>query len=87
MSDDADEWGEQILRARDMGAVESAKVSLANWRDSAGLTLGFAVFVDLMFLMAGWWLVSNTTGAGVGLGAFALLAGIVGLLEKGWRRR
>lgn len=72
--------------ARDMSALESAKVSLSNYRNMVGMTLGVAVAVDLLFIVLGLSAAAQTTGilywGGLGLAGI----GGAGLLEKVLRR-
>ena len=86
MSDDKlkDTAGE-IATAQENSYLETAKGSIEGWRNMAGMTAGFAIFIDLMFVALGYWAWSQAGGIQwVGLVAIAI--GAFGLLEKIYRR-
>lgn len=77
----------EIDTAQKQTTTESFRASLHGWRRTAGTSLGFAVFLDLMFLLAALAVVNafDSTVASVGAGLLAVV-GVVGLLEKTYRR-
>lgn len=76
---------DEVDTAQNQNPWEASRSSLQGWRDMSGMTLGAAVFVDLVFIMVGYmaWV---QPGALHWLGAAAIAIGGLGLLEKIIRR-
>jgi hypothetical protein len=79
------EAAEGINDVRRLGLVGSVKQSVGGWREMVGMTLGFAVFVDLMFIIFGI-LAYEPAGLMQLVGAILMGIGGFGLLEKALRR-
>lgn len=76
----------ELEQARQKGLVQSTKDSIAGWRDIGGMTVGAAMFVDLVFIMVGASLVLNVGGYAALAGYVLGTIGVIGLLEKVIRR-
>ncbi len=92
MSDDTTEEGViqtaagELDTAQNQTAAESYRASIEGWRRIAGTSVGFAVFLDLAFLTAGWLLYADTTGWTSITGILVIAVGLLGLAEKTLRR-
>lgn len=72
--------------ARNQGLVSSVKQSISGWRRIGGMTVGFATFLDLIFIAIGAAFILNFNGYGFLAGAFFATIGVIGILEKVLRR-
>lgn len=88
LSDRVSDALDEVDTASSGSALDNYRTSLAGWRNMAGVTLGFAVFIDLLFVILAAAIWQATTGT-AGTAAAATLAcfGLFGLVEKTWRRR
>lgn len=75
----------EIATVQNRGFLQSTKDSIQGWREIAGTTAGFAIFIDLMFVLLGYigWI---QAGPLHWVGAIAIAIGVLGLLEKTGRR-
>lgn len=87
LSETTEDLGRELLRSRGQSASENARQSVAGWRDIAGSSLGFAVFIDLLTMGAGGYLALSVDASALQLlGVLFVAIGIVGIVEKLIRR-